>query len=344
MSANELSGFLEQNRERLSPLLIVMHDVPDPDALASAVGLQFLVERVHGIRAKVVYGGVIARSENREMVRLLKLPVYKQRSSDERIYPNVAFVDTQPQFENHSLKRKRKVAIVIDQHHSETPPSADFTLIDETAGATSVLVARELLNAGVSVPKWLATAMVYGILSDTLNFYRVTNRETVDIYFKLLPLSDVHLLARIQNPSRPRKFFSDLAKALVHAVIRQRVVVSHLGPIGSPEIVSQMADVLLGAEGVDWVLCTGRHGENLHCSLRTVRMNVSVSTILRTIIGSKRHAGGHGQIAGGRVHFPGGMDQERWTAYENGMTERLAALLRLHSRTAFAPFITMKAG
>ena len=73
----ELSNFLEINKDRLSPLLILMHDYPDPDALASAYSLQYLAELKGGIRSRIVYGAVIGRIENQEMVRLLKIPVYK---------------------------------------------------------------------------------------------------------------------------------------------------------------------------------------------------------------------------------------------------------------------------
>jgi len=72
--ALELSRYLEENKSRLSPLLILAHDYPDPDALASAYALQYLAELKGGIHSRIVYGAVIGRIENQEMVRLLKIP------------------------------------------------------------------------------------------------------------------------------------------------------------------------------------------------------------------------------------------------------------------------------
>ena len=65
LNARRLLRFLARQREKISPLLIMTHDYPDPDALASAVTLQYAAEKVFGISSKIVYGGVIGRMENR---------------------------------------------------------------------------------------------------------------------------------------------------------------------------------------------------------------------------------------------------------------------------------------
>lgn len=301
MSETGLLQYIEHNCDRLSPLLILTHDYPDPDALASAYALLYLADHLFGITCRIVYGGVIGRSENREMVRLLKIPAHKLRPSDFLRFPNVALVDTQPSFENNMFFRSRKAAIVIDQHPSTEPPNADFVWINTEAGATSALLGGALLASGAEVPSRLATALVYGILSDTLDFYRSANKDTIDIYLRLLHRADVRVLAQIQNPQRPKKFFGDLAAALQKASLGGRLIVSHLGPVESPDIVSQMADFFLSCEGVQWAFCTGRYRGNLHMSLRTNLPEGQAGDVLRSICRHPREAGGHGQIAGGKI-------------------------------------------
>jgi len=331
----ELSRYLELNKNRLSPLLILTHDYPDPDALASAYALQYLAELKGGIKSRIAYGAVIGRIENQEMVRLLKIPAYKVRNSDFRRYASVALVDTQPGFENNSFPRGRDPAIIVDQHVVGPLPEADFKLIDTDAGATSMLLARELLALEVQIPVRLATALVYGILSDTLDFYRVAKQETVETYMKLLPSCDVHVLARIQNPSRPRKFFRDLARCISKSRIRQKLIVSHLGEVDNPDLVSQMADFLMACEGMQWTFCTGRHGENLHVSLRTSISEGGAGVVLRDIFNHPRHAGGHGQIAGGKYRVGKGQGEDVWEQAEALLTERLVNRLHLRSNTQF---------
>ncbi|MCX7984077.1 MAG: hypothetical protein N3A63_04135 [Bacteroidetes bacterium] len=334
----ELSYYLEERKDELNPLLILTHDYPDPDALASAFALQYLAYHV-GIRSKIVYGGHIGRSENREMVRLLKIPAKKLRTSDFRHYPHIALVDTQPGFENNSFPPKRKASIVIDQHSTAHEVVADFILIDTEAGSTSALLGRELLAKGFEVPVKLATALVYGILSDTLEFSRTTKRETIDTYFELLPLADMRLLARIQNPSRPRRFFGEMVRGIQNALVRQRLIVSHLGVVENPDLVAQMADFLLTCEGIQWAFCTGRYGDTLHFSLRTHLTDVDAATILRSIVDNPRAAGGYGQVAGGKVRVRENKDPNAWEREEQTLVERLAKRLKLKHNSKFQPLV-----
>jgi nanoRNase/pAp phosphatase (c-di-AMP/oligoRNAs hydrolase) len=338
MKPLELSYYLEEHKEELNPLLVLTHDYPDPDALSSAYALQYLAETI-GIRARIVYGGDIGRTENREMVRLLKIPARKIRSSDFKVYPHVALVDTQPGFGNNSFPKKRKAAIVVDQHLGTTEPASDFISISSDAGATSALMARELLAKGIDIPVKLATALVYGILSDTLDFYRVTNRDTIDTYFELLPLCDVRVLARIQNPSRPRRFFREMVVGIRNAQICQRVIVSHLGIVENPDLVSQMADFLMTYEGSLWVLCTGRHGDNLHLSLRTAQTEIGASDVLRSVVENPRFAGGYGQVAGGKIRIPSHKNYEEWEEMEKNITAKLIKRLRLKRNAQIKPLL-----
>lgn len=202
-----------------------------------------------------------------------------------------------------------------------------------------MLLARELFAAGFEIPVKLATALVYGILSDTLNFSRMARQETVETYLKLLGLSDVHLLARIQNPRRPRRFFRDLAHCIDRSFVRQKLIVSHLGSVENPDIVSQMADLLLACEGIEWACCTGRHGENLHVSLRTSVAEGTAGTVLRDVFGDPKQAGGHGQIAGGRLKIRKAELNESWISAEKQLTDRLVDRLHLRRDTLFRPLV-----
>jgi nanoRNase/pAp phosphatase (c-di-AMP/oligoRNAs hydrolase) len=327
--------FLSENKEKLSPLLILTHDYPDPDSLASACALQVLTERGFGLKTRIAYGGVIGRSENQEMVRILKLPVYKLRPSDFKTYTQVALVDTQPSFSNNSFPKKRKAAIVLDQHPSQSKPLAEFSIVDPEIGATSVLLAQALFSQGIEIPSRIATALVYGILSDTLNLYRAHKPEITHTYLRLLPLCDIRALARIQNPQRSRKFFATMVKGIQKARIMRRVVVSHLGPVESPDLVAQMADVFLTCEGTQWAFCTGHYGENLHLSLRASNPEGAAGIVLRDIVVDRGQAGGHGHIAGGKMRVGHNATPEVWERMEELVTERLAEKLKIPKTSIF---------
>jgi len=344
-NTDRILQFLADRADQLSPLLILTHDYPDPDALASAAAFQYLAEEGYQIKSRIVYGGIIGRNENQEMVRVLKMPVHKLKLSDFTKFENVALLDTQPAFGNNSFPDKRKATIVIDQHASVRKPNADLTVVDTELGATSVLIAQTLLAKGLTIPPPLATALTYGILTDTQNLRGVTNSTVINTYATLVPFSDLKKLARIQNPSRSRKFFQTLSRAIQQATVRQRLIVAHLGFVETPDLVSQIADFLLSYKSMNWAFCTGRYNGALHVSLRIKSAGAKAGEVLRDIFHDRGHAGGHGRIAGGKVKVGLEAGEDVWQSLEQNLTQLLAKRLRISAKAQpYAPFAQPEGG
>src|SRR2546427_13236091 len=55
--------------------LILTHDNPDPDAVASACGLAYLLGQCAGLSTTAAYGGILGRGANKAMLRGLQLPI-----------------------------------------------------------------------------------------------------------------------------------------------------------------------------------------------------------------------------------------------------------------------------
>ena len=339
--AQELLGFLAENRKSLAPLLILPHDYPDPDALAAAFALHFLARECFCIESRIAYSGVIGRMENRAMVRILRIPVHRLRRVDLRKYKQIALVDTQPAFENNPFPGNRKATMVIDQHASAVKPAADLALVDTGCGATCVILAQALLLQNVEIPTRVATALAYGILSDTLNLYRAMRPDVAQTYLSILHRADMHALARIQNPVHSKSFFVTLGRCIRKAMVYRHLIVAHLGMIEHPDLVSQMAEFLLTYKEAGWSLCTGRYKGRFHVSLRSSKQDGQAGEVLRDAFGNRKQAGGHGAIAGGSCRVGADAAEEVWHDKQQALQERL--LKRLHisikgePRTPFVP-------
>jgi len=330
-----LLHFLAKRRKHLSPLLILTHDYPDPDALASAFALQHLAQSAFGIQSRIAYGGEVGRTENRAMVRLLRIPIYKIKSAWLTRYANVALVDTQPEFENNAFRPNRRPVLVVDQHASATPPEADLVLLDTQCGATCVIIAQALLAHGNGIPPRVATALAYGILTDTLGLYRAQRPDVVRTYLQVVQHCDMRVLAQIQNPVRSRKFFATLGQGILDAARFRRLLVAHLGPVETPDLVSQVAEFLLAYRRITWCLVTGRYKGHLHASLRTTRTDMQAGPALRDAFGSPVQAGGHGPIAGGSCRVGTTAAETAWQEREQALQARL--LKRLHISATTEP-------
>ncbi len=330
LNAEKLLSFLKEKKEDINPLLILMHDFPDPDAIASAFALQHIVESNYGVPSKMVYGGIIGRVENKELVHTLKIPVHKLRKNDFKKYSNVALVDTQPNFKNNPFPKSRRSRIVLDQHPSEEKPNADLSIVDPDCGATSVILAQALLILGKEIPVRIATALAYGIISDTLNLYRAKHPKVIRVYLDILPYCDLRALARIQNPSAlSRSFFVSLGKGIQTAVKCRSLIFSHLGDVKNPDLVSQIADFLLTYKGIRWSLTTGRYNGKLHVSLRTSTPNAQAGEVLRDIFDDRGDAGGHGSIGGGSFKIGKNRDEAFWIKVEKELVQRFMRRVRI---------------
>ncbi|MBD3298879.1 MAG: hypothetical protein GF341_09510 [candidate division Zixibacteria bacterium] len=324
---SRLISYMSRNRERLSPLLIMPHDYPDPDAIASAFALRFLASEVFGIRSTIAHGGVVGRPENRAMVDALRIRMQTLTPGHFNRFASFALLDTQPGFGNNSLPARYTPSIIIDQHEALGSHDADFVHIDNTAGATSVLLAQALLATEEPIPSKLATALVYGILSDTLNLSRAGSKTDIDTYLTLLPHADVRALARIQHPRRTRESLATLGRGIHNASIVDKTIVSHLGSVENPDVISQVADMLLSCEGMRVAFTTGRYKKRLHLSLRLATRFRSAAKLLRHVVEDQQSAGGHGRIAGGAVPLDGRVTGVRWRHLETTLTNRLVRSL-----------------
>src|SRR5215210_5432982 len=107
-----LAGLL-QALEGPAPLVILPHDNPDPDALASAAALKFLVHELAGKEAVIAQGGIVGRAENRAMLTYLNIDLRPVGELHLASNVHVALVDTQPGRTNNSLPADVTPTIVI---------------------------------------------------------------------------------------------------------------------------------------------------------------------------------------------------------------------------------------
>jgi len=289
-------------------VLIFTHDNPDPDSMAAALCLSYLIESVGGVHSRIVYGGIVGRAENRSMVQLLEIPLWSLESLRLRPDDAVIMVDTQPGFANNSLPEGRAVLAVLDHHRGGPLPDVPLCDMRTGYGAVTTIATEYLLAAGVEIPPRLATAICYGISSETQDLGREAAPEDIAAFLAVYPRCDQPLLGRLRHPRRPASFFVELADAIRAVRAGDGVAVCHLGGVATPDVAAEMADMLISIENLEWVMVTAPYGDRLILSVRTNRGDAHAGELLRGVVGERHRAGGHGMIAGGSVRLPRGSD------------------------------------
>ena len=321
-------------------LLIYTHDNPDPDALAAALGLQRLAEHELGVIATLTYGGIVGRAQNRAMVENLKMPLTPVERIDLDQYDTIALVDSQPETGNNSLPNGHRIDIVID-HHPLRPGSARAAWCDirPDLGATSTIVFEYMRQRALPIDTPLATAFFFALRTETRDLGRESTEAERSAYLALVPLVDHNLLYRMTHPKVPRAHFAALDRALRSALVFGDVVAVNLGALGYPDLVAEIADLLLSYEGARFVLCIGQYEESPYMSLRTEADHARAGTMMRHVVGNDGAAGGHGTMAGARLFARVTSEAELALTFKE-MVQRLITALG-HPATAGDPLLSL---
>jgi nanoRNase/pAp phosphatase (c-di-AMP/oligoRNAs hydrolase) len=304
-------------------MLIVVQNNPDPDAIAAAAALREIANEVHGIACSVAHAGIVGRAENKALLDYLRLNTRELESLDLERFDRLGMVDAQPGAGNVNFDPSVRLDVVID-HHPIRPEtrSARFTDVRRRYGATCSMLYEYLNAAQIEIPTRLATAMIYGIRSDTQDLGRESTKADVEAYLGLYPLANARVLGRIVSAPLPHSYFSKLRVALDNAVVYGDRIVSFLGDLDSPDMVAEAADLLLRAEGVRWTMCLGVIDGCIHLSLRTIDRERNAGKIARNLGGRRGFGGGHQALAAAQIPIPNGKGKRQINTMIRGLTKR----------------------
>jgi len=283
-------------------VLIVIHDNPDPDSLASAVALRHLLTMKLNRDSVIAFSGMISRGENITMARELEIVLTPMETVDLGDFSMICMLDTQPETGNNSLPPGTRVDLVVD-HHPIRQTSRDCRWIDirDNYGATATILYEYLKAQDVSLGTKLATALFYAIKSETQDLGREAGRADRNAYLHLFPLTNKALLYEITHPRLSPAHFRAMHTALENTVIYGSVLVISMGELTSPEVVAEMADYLVRLEGIEVAMSMGRDHRTLILSMRTMRHDLNAGELMRKLVAGQGTAGGHGMMAGGRI-------------------------------------------
>ncbi|CAB49177.1 DHH family phosphoesterase [Pyrococcus abyssi] len=307
-NAFKLLQKLNEIKERTDSLLIVMHDNPDPDSMASASALAVIAQSV-GLRPQIVYGGDITHHQNRAMVNVLGMEFKKvlRGSYEIKRYDAIAIVDAQPNgnitiLDDDDLKR---VEIIVDHHQilqnlrEKLSPNC-FVDIRTDVNATSSIMVEYLKALEIPITDTLATALFYGMYIDTKKFSKLSRVDISAIEF-LTGKVNYELLDKIEFPDISTETAEILARAILNRKMYKNVIISNVGFIANRDAIAEAADFLLRLEGITTVLVFGIVDDRIEISARTRDVRVNIGKVMKEAFGEIGSGGGHAQMGGARI-------------------------------------------
>jgi nanoRNase/pAp phosphatase (c-di-AMP/oligoRNAs hydrolase) len=281
-------------------VLIMLHNDPDPDAIASGLALRNVLRRT---KTTAIIGAIhgVTRPENLRMLNLLDIHIEAITPESLKEYERIAMVDVQPHYFGGLIDR---VDLVIDHHPEQTGYTAVFKDIRPDYGSTSTILTEHLRAVDVNISERTATAMLYAIKSDTLFFNRQTNRVDLEAFSYLYPLADAALIRKMEGAEITLERLDYVMNAYRGGALEDQVFCAFLGQTPREDFIPYVADFFLQVEDVKWTVIAGIVNDSLVVSVRNLGYTKNAGEFVRRFFADIGSAGGHRAMAKAVVPMP----------------------------------------
>ncbi|MBX0284722.1 DHH family phosphoesterase [Haloarcula salinisoli] len=286
-------------------LTIVCHDNPDPDCLASAVGLGTIAAAAGIDERHILYSGEISHQQNRALVNLLDIELEPFRPEVVRNRPPedlLAFVDHSIPGENNRVPPETSVDIVID-HHPVDEISAQFVDNREAVGATATIMTEYIRALPIEPTPRVATALLFAIRRETLDFLRGVTRNEYEAAAYLHEYSETKMVRQLSTPAVSSATVDTIAHAIENRQVTGSVLISQVGRTSERDALPQAADYLMTLEGVETTIVFGLVENTIQISARSTDSRVHIGSVLDSAFDDVGSAGGHREMAGGTIEL-----------------------------------------
>lgn len=278
---------------------IFTHDNPDPDAISSALALKEIAKS-YGVDSDILYYGDIMHQENRAMVNLLDIELVKADEVNLEDYERFALVDCSKPGANNSIPNDIHISIVIDHHPSEDV-KAEFIDVRDDVGACATILTEYLKLLRITPSRTLATALFFGIKTETNDFKKNTKTSDFLASAYLYPFVDHEMIEKMEGPAISTETLDILATAIRNRRVYSSFLISFAGYITNRDALPQTADFLLRLEGISTVLVFGILKDKVYISARNKDVRINIGEILKRSFGDVGSAGGHAHSGGAQI-------------------------------------------
>ena len=282
---------------------IQTHNIPDPDAIGSAFGLQQLF-REQGIDSTICYDGDIDKLSSSKMMEMFGIEMFPDQAiaGDMRAEDYIICVDSQKMAGNITDLTGDEIAAI--DHHPVTARTADVPYLYRDirlVGACCTIITQYYQDLGLVPSDNVANALLYGLKMDTLQFSRGVQDEDIAAFAYLNSLADQQSIAKLEMNNIE---FTDLKS--FGAAINNIQIFDYLGvsfiPFACPDtMVSVVADFILSLIEVEVAVIYNERPDGLKFSVRSERDDVHSGELVAAALAGVGSGGGHATMAGGWV-------------------------------------------
>jgi nanoRNase/pAp phosphatase (c-di-AMP/oligoRNAs hydrolase) len=279
---------------------IQMHNFPDPDAIASAYGLQYLLG-AKGLASTIVYKGKANYGSSYSMVQRLGIEIVEIEAVN--ITPDTEIMIVDAQMGNANIATLPGNGVVCFDHH-KTYESAQYMFSDirPWVGACASMIAEYMFNYGVDIDTKMATALLYGIKVDTANLTRSVSQLDLDMFYRLYTMADQDIIRDLDSSVLTVQDLKAYSMAIDSIKIAGRTCYANVGYNCPEALVASVSDFMMKLERIDNTVVYSVKDDGIRLSVRTAT-NMNVGDITNEALKGIGSGGGHENMSGGFVPY-----------------------------------------
>jgi nanoRNase/pAp phosphatase (c-di-AMP/oligoRNAs hydrolase) len=243
---------------------------------------------------------IIKRTDNLALIKLLKIDQQHIRKLNRAEITKWAIVDSQPHHEEHF--NKYSFDIIIDHHPVVPGSSGQFVEIKEDYGANSTIMTEYLRAKKIKPSPRLATALFYGIKTDTDNFVRSSMPNDIEALRYLYQYTNINIIKKIESSEITRKTLASFQAAIKNLMFLKDIAFIHMGKVNDPDILVIIADFFLKLGEASWCIVSGIYRHKLIVIFRNAGFRLDAGKMAQKLFGQWGSAGGHRSAA--RAEIP----------------------------------------
>ena len=294
----------EINREHV---YIQTHNFPDPDAIASAYGLQCLLKH-RGICSTICYKGKIDRYSTEKLCEMMQIEISNIEDLESVLTEEdeVILVDAQKGNSN-IINMTGDEIICIDHHPCNDMFQYRFKDIRPDIGACATMIAQYFFENNVSMDEKIATALTYGIRIDTNNLSRGVSKLDFEMIYRMYDLCDYETIHMLENSTLCFEDLVAYSKAISSIEVYDNISFADTGE--DCPVIANISDFMLALKEVSFSVVYSRKEGGIKLSVRSVKSSLDAGKIVSKALDGIGNGGGHASMAGGFVPFEGSEQQ-----------------------------------
>ena len=278
---------------------IQTHNFPDPDAIASAFGLQNFLA-YHGVPSTLCYDGKIDRLSVKKMLETFGIAMFSKNDVPDMTEDDyIVLVDSQKKNSNVTDLIGDEVAC-IDHHPIFFPYNYLYQDI-RPVGSCSCLIASYFQSTDTPISPKCAAALAYGIKMDTADFTRGTTALDTEMLSFLFVHADWDLVSGMYYNTMEFNDLQAYGAAIQNIQIFDRTGFAYIPFNCAPALIAIISDFILSLDVVDIAIIYALQTEGIRFSVRSEQKRIHAGNLIARVLKPYGDGGGHPSMAGGMI-------------------------------------------